>query len=168
MQTFKRPITRFCRFSAMAAATVLLLLAGSACGQNEDLLDPFASYEYFESALPEIGARTLLLHSNGATELNTFKDKISMNIDDNPELAAAVSDLKTTLSGYSHSDWDQQYAKVGAPWYRRLRRIHPEGVTMLEYHADAEAPAKVSALMDKFHAIVEIILRANQSADTPS
>ena len=138
----------------IAAVAGLPLFLTNMCRRG-DVLDPFASYEYFESARPEIGSRTLLIQADGTVELNTISGNVTLDVYTYDDVEQTVAELKEKLSKLPKDSWNQQYVKVGAPWFKRLIRRHPEGVSELEYHIGADAPQDVVEILEKFNKLVE-------------
>ncbi len=151
----------------IAAIVGLPLYLTNMCSRG-DALDPFASYEYFESARPEIGSRTLMVQADGTAELNTISGTVSLDVYTYDEVEKLVAELKEDLSRLPKDNWNQQYVKVGAPWFKRLIRRHPEGVSELEYHMGADAPQEVVDILEKFNKLVDQVQAAGNKVQPPA
>ncbi len=151
----------------IGAIALLPVFLANTCSRP-DALDPFASYEYFESSRPEIGARTLMINADGAVELNTYDDKVLLDVYSRPDVEQTVAELREQLSTLSKDNWNQQYVKVGAPWFKRLIRRHPEGVSELEYHIGADAPQEVVDILEKFNKLVDQVQAAGNNVQPPA
>lgn len=146
----KRPF----RSGALLLAA-LLYLAG--CGdQKADAPVPdYVTIDYYSSPYEGQGTRNLLVRQGEQAELYTIVDTVKGELTD-VEQQSLASALQAVAK------WDTAYEAATSDRYEVIRKIHPEGISMIRRTYGSPTPDAVDKLLNQCAAIAQ---RLREEAD---